>query len=263
MKGGFRMNEWAGALFLLVILPVFAQHPICHDGGKKGCVATVAAYEREQRLPTGEKFRVFSTEIDKCRTNCTGVIFYVVRPKEIEGRLFRLAAATPEFFLPLQYDIGKAYSFEYLPPEKESAYSYASTAFNDSPPIFNTDLIHVKWCASSDKMSLDRKFGTRLYLTREEVLQDLRPLEQKHNHLARKLEEAERLSSTDQKMTLWEWETSAAHSPRTVRNYIRKNLLPKNEERQKQLREVLRGFERKAASDSVIASGVKNEGGDK
>ena len=238
------MNEMLNVLFLLIVLPLFAQHRICRDGGENGCIATVAAYEREQRLPNGEKYRIFSTEIDKDQTNCTGIIFYVLRPKEIEGKLFRLAAATPEFLLPLKYDIGKAYSFEYLPPEKEKGYHYESTAFNDSPPIFNADLIHIKWCVGSDKMSLDRKGGSRFYLTRAEVLKDLHMLEQEHAYLTGKLQEAERLVVTDQKMKLWDWEKTARYSPKGVRGYIRKQLLPRNEDKQKQLREILLDFEK-------------------
>lgn len=113
---GSRLGMMALMTFLSCVVTTFSQTPV-YWAGRTNVVIAVSAYERERILPNGERIKVFSTDMDPLCTNYTAILFSVLHPAELRGKLVRLAGVPGELssldgFLPQVYRMDTLY---YIP----------------------------------------------------------------------------------------------------------------------------------------------------
>lgn len=84
--------------------------------GETNIVATVAGYEREAVLQTGETVITYTDKVDDMCTNYMAVLFYVLSPHPCRGKVFRLKGVSNDpYFLGPEYKMGTLYYFPYRP----------------------------------------------------------------------------------------------------------------------------------------------------
>ena len=161
--------------------------------GESNIVATVSAYERLTRLPSGETVPYFSTEIDSLCTNYTAIVFYVLSPPEYAGKYFRLGAIPPEPLsgsLPLAYNFGELYYFGLLrarivsdglpSADHKNDRHYWSGITPDELTVFSSSI--------SGRMNVGTITGTPYYATVKKAQEALNALEKKQREMEAEIE---------------------------------------------------------------------------
>lgn len=163
--------------------------------GESNIVATVSAYERVTRLPTGETVPYFSTEIDGMCTNYTAIVFYVLSPPECAGKYFRLEAIQPEPLsgsLPLAYYFGKLYYFgmsrSRAPKDGLPSADHGEDPYSWFWGIAPDDLATFP-VPTPGRMNIGKTTGTIYYTTIKEANEALNVLEKKRREMEKEIKE--------------------------------------------------------------------------
>ena len=117
-SGKFRRVLVFVLLFLSCASNGFSKLP-AYWCGETNVVLAVSAYERKRTLPNGDRIKIFSTEMDPLCTNYTAILFSVLHPAELKGKMIRLLNVPCELssldgFLPSIYKMDTLY---YIPLE--------------------------------------------------------------------------------------------------------------------------------------------------
>jgi hypothetical protein len=218
-----------------------------HNGkSDRPIVAVLAGYESERVLPSGHTYRVFTENIDEeDHTNYVAMIFYVVRPHELSGRIFRLHNCLYYHLddLPRRYYIGKTYAFNYNEKPATKVVMpggrVGPTSIWHPAPISSKDLIDVGW--GEVKMPV---CGTVHHWTKAEISDGINDLMQNSKLLESVIRKAEKACdmpgggdvSFPNLPFIGDW---GELNPAIVFDAIQENFLPKNEQEQQRLNHFL------------------------
>ena len=212
-------------------------------------VAAVAGYEKERILPSGDVYHCYVEDLCGEDTNCVAVIFYVVHPPKLAGRVFRVInCAGINDDLPIKYETGIAYDFKFS-NKPNDVKILSGTQGMLAQPITLKQLMPIEW-SDNQKMSVYGKFGLREYLTSGEVQEDLDKLKREHKMLEDTMWQAESNKVSGVKLAVPdEGGGLRKRSPHSVCAYIKKYRLPRNEQDQHKLEERLKMLEKKEAEN--------------